>query len=132
MGLLGKEVLAVGNGFTGPRSSVHFRLDGAAAEVTVEIRNAGGEVVRTLSGNQLEAGIGALSWDGLDNNGEPVGEDEQFTISVSARSADGETVGSTPLRVFQVNGISYEDGVAWLLCGDETVAFADVLQVLQP
>ncbi len=130
VGLIGREVLALDNRLTGEESQVYLQLGQAAAGVTIEIRNAAGNLVRTLTGGELEAGIRSLSWDGRDEQGNslPAGD---YTFSVAAVDGDGISIATDPVRCFHAAGVVYENGIPWLLAGDHRIAFADVLQVME-
>lgn len=80
-GFVGKEVRATGDSFNlGPASDdttrnvkLGYTLDKAAASVTVKIKNAQGQVVRTIA-NATGTAIGenSFTWDGTDGNTPPV------------------------------------------------------------
>jgi flagellar basal-body rod modification protein FlgD len=66
-------------------SDLHFNLDGAATDIQIEIRNADGEVVRTLTVPPHAEGDAFASWDGLDDKGVRVPEG---TYEFSVRDRD--------------------------------------------
>ena len=79
----------------GAAEAVVFGLSAAASEVTIEITDADGEIVRTLSLAGGVAGTNTTAWDGLDNLGNPV-PDGDYTFSVTAEDASGQGVASWP------------------------------------
>lgn len=97
--LVGKFIEAEGNQLAwGGEDTVPFRIElsEAAHQVSVQIRNEAGEVVRTISLGPRAAGEHALEWDGRNNAGErlPSGT---YTIEVLATNAHGKAV---PARSF--------------------------------
>jgi flagellar basal-body rod modification protein FlgD len=66
-------------------------LAGPAAQVTVTVRDAEGNVVRTLALGARGAGAHTAPWDGADAEGNalPPG---RYTFEVSAAAADGSAV----------------------------------------
>jgi len=108
---------------------VPVRLDGAAREVELTIRDADGAVVRTLRTGSLEAGAHALSWDGAlpDGSAAPAGA---YSISVSAVGSDGQPVDATAVTTGTVERITVDaDGVALWIDG-RPLAFDALLAVL--
>ncbi|PAP75762.1 flagellar hook assembly protein FlgD [Rubrivirga marina] len=110
-------------------TDVPVRLDGAAREVEVTIRDADGAVVRTLRTGSLEAGAHAIAWDGAlaDGSDAPAGA---YSVSVSAVGPDGQPVGATAVTTGTVERITVDaDGVA-LWVGGRPLAFDALLAVL--
>ena len=69
-------------------TAIAFTLSEAAA-VTVQVKNAGGQVVRTLwNAQQRPAGSQALAWDGRDGAGQAVAGGT-YTVAVQAVDAAG-------------------------------------------
>jgi flagellar hook-associated protein 3 len=80
----------------GSSSDILFDLAEDASDVTIEITNSAGKVVRTLdvSGGGTE-GTNTVAWDGLDDNGDPL-PDSQYDFSVSASNSTGDGVAAYP------------------------------------
>ncbi len=130
--LIGQTIEAAGdttvyNG-TDP-SPLSFRLDAPAAEVTITIRDANGEVVRTIDPGHLGAGAHAPTWDGLDDKGDPV-EPGAYTFSVKATNTEGESIEATTFTRGRVDRISIDEDGARLWIGPFAVALDDVLSVI--
>jgi flagellar basal-body rod modification protein FlgD len=108
---------------------VPVRLDGAAREVELTIRDAGGAVVRTLRTGSLEAGPHAISWDGALPDGSPAPAGA-YSISVSAVGSDGQPIDATAVTTGTVERITVDaDGVALWIDG-RPLAFDALLAVL--
>ena len=97
-GLIGKEVEAVGNTFSikaDESAELHYNLGDFATNVTIEILNEAGVVVRTVElANQAE-GSQSFEWDGKNDSGQALQGDHSFRISAS--DAEGESIATQPL-----------------------------------
>jgi flagellar basal-body rod modification protein FlgD len=71
-------------------------LGADAANVSVTIQNANGEVLKTVDLGAQSKGTIDFQWDGTTDSGNPAGAGP-FTIKTSARNGDGGTVTATPL-----------------------------------
>lgn len=130
VGLIGREVLALGNNLNGTEAELNFQLSGAAATVTLEIRDSQDNLVRTLEGIDLDAGLGTIEWDQRNQAGVRVSEGE-YTFTITATDISGGLVEAIPLRQFHATGVVYENGNPWLLGGGDRVSFADIVQVME-
>ena len=94
---IGKTVLAAGDtafGRTSGGLSGGVELAGNATNVTVTIKNANGEVMKTIDLGQQDAGTVYFDWDGKNANGEDSGAGP-FKVSVEAKSgADSVPAGT--------------------------------------
>jgi len=131
--LIGREVLVNGDGLQlsegGEVPPVQLSLGGAAADVTVTIRDANGKVVRTIDEKNLGAGAQSLTWDGCGDDGQPLPAGS-YTVSVTATDASGAAVSATTEMSGVVTGVSFSNGYAELLLGDQRVKPSDVIQVI--
>ena len=82
-------------------------LEGPAKEVTVTIKDASGNAVRTLHLGTQGKGSFDVEWDGLDENGEPA-PDGLYTFSVGAVDEDDVKVEASANIVAHVDGMSFE------------------------
>jgi len=78
----------------GLSGSVDLAAD--AANVSVTIQNANGEVLKTVDLGAQAKGTLDYEWDGTTDSGDPAGAGP-FKISATARNADGRSVTATPL-----------------------------------
>lgn len=76
----------------GTVSDIVFALAGDASDVSIEITDSEGEVIRTIavSGGGAE-GTNTIAWDGCDDDGNPL-SDGDYDFSVTASDSAGETV----------------------------------------
>ena len=130
--LIGTKVEVNSDSFTVNASDTEigaaFSLDGDASEITVQIRDSDGEVVRTLElGSQAEGDV-SFEWDIRDDNGikQPTGA---YSFDVTATDENGESVSWDPKVTGVVDGVSYDSGYPELVIGDIEVLMSDVLGV---
>ena len=130
--LTGRTVLVPGNTMTQASDGSYVggvTLDSGADTVTVDIKDASGNLVRELQLGQQDGGVVPFSWDGLTTTGAtaPAGT---YTFSVSATSS-GSKVNTTTLMAGQVQGVRQNNGTLELiLAGGQTVNYSDVQQIL--
>jgi flagellar basal-body rod modification protein FlgD len=103
-------------------------LSRAADQVSVDILDASGDVVRSLDLGPREAGVNVLAWDGLTSGGEAA-PDGAYHFRINAVQG-GEAVSSTALHLGVVNSVSQgSQGVQLNLAADESVSYADIRQI---
>lgn len=128
--LIGRGVLVPGDSISPAQFEdvMGFELVRPADRVTVDIQDAGGNVVRSLELGPKEDGVNVLAWDGLTNTGAaaPAG---QYRFTVNAVQG-GQPVGSTALHLGLVNSVSQNSqGVQLNLAGSDSVSYADIRQI---
>ncbi|MCL2895304.1 flagellar hook assembly protein FlgD [Brenneria tiliae] len=132
--LIGHGVLISGNSIVvGESSSITpfgIELDSAASNVTVTIKDASGNAVRTVSLGEQSAGVQTYSWDGTDDSGAAVAEGS-YTYTVTATSSSGSSVVATPLKYALVYGVNTSSDGATLNLGlAGTASLSDVKQII--
>jgi flagellar basal-body rod modification protein FlgD len=105
-----------------------FMLQHAATEVDVMIRDAAGNVVRTMSLGALEGGRHVVEWNGRDNNGSSVPKGA-YTMEITAKDADGLDVATSSFMTGRVDRVTFgQDGInLWM--GELAVAMGKVRSV---
>ena len=129
--MIGKTVLIAGNGLElGSDGALGgINLESAAETVTVTIKDASGNVVQTQELGAQGAGIMSFVWDGKSDKGEamPAGD---YSFSIKASTADTE-IASTELQAGTVSALTMaKDGVSLQLTGNKSVAYEDILQIM--
>jgi flagellar basal-body rod modification protein FlgD len=130
---IGKEIVAKGKALevrSGQASSCDFELEAAASRVVVSIYDASGGFVADIVGTAANAGKQSLTWDGRDRNGNSV-PDGAYSFEVQAEGESGNKVGVTTYSKGTVRGVTFDDGITYLVVGDGKVAIGDVTQVNQ-
>lgn len=128
--LIGRQVRILGNGveLNNGRASIGYELGTDAAFVRVDLRNAQGEIVRSLYPGAQAAGRHEIQWDGLDDEGGPM-PDGRYQVTVSAVGADGKVVAAAVSSRRTVTGLRMVDDRPMLLVGGGTVRPEDVEEV---
>lgn len=131
--LIGKEVLVEGDtSHLSDTGDVAWQIAlGSDASVRAVVRNAAGEVVRTIEIGQKEAGIHDVVWDGLDDSGARASEGD-YKLELVATDASGNAVSSSTRIRALVTGLRFVDGTGYLLMGDVTLPLGSVVEVSAP
>ena len=130
-GIVGKTITAEGGTLNlnsrGAASAV-VTLEGRAETMDVEIRDAQGQLVRTLSLNDVRPGGHAVQWDGNNEAGDrmPPG---RYTVEVKAQNESGSVVPAHTRYTGRATGVSYENGYPELLVGDARILLGDVVSI---
>ena len=129
--LTGKSVLVNGNVLAagaGPAAG-GVQLPAPVDRLSIEIRDANGQVVRTLALGAQPQGLQSFAWDGLDSAGRaaPVG---RYTFSAKAgagaQDVAVETLSAARIEGVRVNGTEMQ----LLVAGIGPVAYSDIKQIL--
>jgi len=125
--LVGRQVLVDGSQvqMANGTATGGVNLDAAADTVNVDILDATGQPLRTLSLGSSPAGTRSFTWDGLTNDGRQAADGSNWRIRVSATSG-GKAVGATALTTATVHSVSQaSDGSALLDLGSAGVVAQD-------
>lgn len=110
-------------------STITYDLGANANKVSILIIDEEGNTVRTLEGDN-EVGHHELTWDGLDDDGEPL-DDGLYGFLVTAIDADKKPVPLVQGTVGQVTGVKLSNGVVTLAVGELEIPLSDVLTITQ-
>jgi len=129
--LIGKYVTAESNELRlGSNGSEHidYKLSDAATEISIDIKNAEGVVVRTIKVNPQAEGNQSIPWDGLNGDGQrvPAGN---YTFEVHATDSTGTAVDVTTVARGVVESVRYEDGNVLLLVAGREIQLSQVLSL---
>lgn len=128
--LIGHAVLVPGNEIAPVEMEniVGFELSGSADQVSVEIRDSSGNLVRSLDLGPREGGVNMIAWDGLKQDGSAATEGS-YSFQVSAQQG-GQAVSNVALSLDLVNSVSQSSqGVQLNLAADRSVGYADIRQI---
>ncbi len=98
------------------------------ADVTVYIYDDQGLEVRRIYNDWQDAGEYDLEWDGRDNSGDPVA-DGTYSFEVQAKDAEGLFVSCNSYVTGEVTGVTYNNGMPYLMVGDWVVAPSNIVEV---
>lgn len=133
--LVGHGVLSPGNSLqlaSGGTAAGGFNLASSADNVTVTVTSSSGQVVHQAALSNLSAGLQTFTWDGTTDAGGTAAAGN-YTFTVKATTANGQTVTATPLKLSVVDGVSGGSAAGsgtTLTTSTGTVNWADVQQVL--
>jgi flagellar basal-body rod modification protein FlgD len=127
----------IGHGVVVPGNSVElkdgksvfgFDLPQSADAVRVQIKDASGSVVRTLTSNNMSAGMNSMTWDGKNESGTLLGNGN-YEFVVDASSGDKKLT-TTSLSFGMVSSVTFgKQGAQLSISNVGDVAMADVRQV---
>jgi flagellar basal-body rod modification protein FlgD len=131
MSLIGKDITTQGSQVVltdGSQPSLDFSLPSDATQLTFQIKDATGKTVRTLTQGAASAGVNSISWDGMDDNGQPAPAGT-YTFAVSGLDATGQAISATPLFRGRVTGVNLEGDAPVLTVNGIYVPLTSVLEV---
>lgn len=132
--VLGKQVLAVASNrvLKDGQAEWSYNLGEGATSVKLEVLDADGRVVRTLTPTNAKAGDNAFAWDGKTDDGRQLGDGGTYTLQVTAKDGGGDAVSSYVLVKGIVTGIETTDGATMLTVGGAKVPWTAVVSIFQP
>jgi flagellar basal-body rod modification protein FlgD len=129
--LIGQQVTAPGSQISltsGSPSTLSFTLPSAAAGVSVQITDANGKTVSTLTQGATAAGTNSITWNGLDASNQPL-PSGTYSFTVSGIDASGQTIQGTPMIQGQVTGVNLSGTTPVLTVNGQNVPLTSVVQV---
>jgi flagellar basal-body rod modification protein FlgD len=104
------------------------QLAGTASNVSVQVRDSAGNLVRTIDLGAADAGINVFSWDGKTDAG-AAAPDGRYSFSVNAAN-NTTAVTAESLAIARVDGVQRKDGTLMLdLGGIGLLAQSEVRQI---
>jgi flagellar basal-body rod modification protein FlgD len=130
IGLVGKTVRVTSSSFglEDGTATLGVDLDADAASVELSISDASGKVVATLEEGGQTAGTHTFEWDGLDSSGNAL-EDGTYTVAVTAKDSDGNSVASTTSSYIKVESVLFSSGTVLLMAGGKSYSLDAVNDV---
>ncbi len=113
---------------TNGAANVALNLDRPATDVTITIKDANGNTVRTIAMHGVDKGDQTVNWDGTSDDGtqQVAG---LYSVTISATDGNGNVF--TPGQYVQgkVSGVTYKEGIALLSLDGQLLPLASVLEV---
>jgi len=134
LGFIGKEIKATGNTIYWDESNsptVSYTLNAEASRVVVNIFDQNNNLVRTIHAGQQSKGDQNIVWDGRDNNGSAVSKG-LYKFEILATNTDGNAVSATTMLSGKVEGLSFENGVTYVLVNGQKIAIGDIISISAP
>lgn len=128
--MIGKTVKMDGSfSHLGETAAMNYELSEDASTVRIIIRNTAGEAVYAEDLGAQAAGNNKYIWNGIDASGERLAEGT-YTFDIEARSGSGYPVIADTRSSGHVTGVTYEDGLAYLVLDNSTrVDVSDVKSI---
>lgn len=135
--MIGKQVTATSDNSTlkNGKATFSWTQPGASTSLTVEVKNAAGKVVRTLTPDDQKSGDHAITWDGKDDSGAQLPDGGVYTIAVTAKGADGKELKATNVKGRTeglVTGVDNSTGQTMVLIGGQPISIDNVVGVQNP
>ncbi|MDA8126748.1 MAG: flagellar hook assembly protein FlgD [Deltaproteobacteria bacterium] len=131
MSCIGKTVTADTSKITlssGSSSNLMFTLGSDAANVNVTISDEDGNTVKTISANNLSEGVQSVTWDGTNDSGVKV-DAGNYSFTVTATDSSGGSISASTSVTGTVTGVTYSNGIAYLVTEKGQIAYGDVTVV---
>ena len=131
--LIGKEVVAAGDGLVLKNGSanLHLTLAAPAKDVEITIYDQEGNTIQTIWEHKLDYGENTVVWDGTNYGGNNAA-DGSYTYSVIATDEEGNPINALQTASGIITGVNYEGGIATLLAGDLEFPMGNVISIRQP
>lgn len=135
LNLIGKAVAGdsskVVRGVNDKGHDFKFNLPMDASEVSVKVRDAEGNIVRTYNLKGLKQGENRLTWNGEDATGAKSFPGE-YQFIAEAKTADGKKMAVKSDFEGMITGVSYAADGPVLHVGNQAIRFSDVKKITDP
>ena len=128
---IGKNIDAFGNSIqleSGENEEIHFELNQDSSSVFINIYDEAGSLVKYIENGPLGEGKQSIEWDGTDNSGNTLSEGI-YKFEVMAVDANGDKVQTATYISDRVTGVTFKDGITYLLAGGMKIPIGDVIEV---
>ncbi|HJV41484.1 flagellar hook assembly protein FlgD [Caulobacter sp.] len=132
--MIGKTVTATTDSSTlkNGKAAFSWTQAGGSTSLTVEIKNAAGKVVRTLTPDDQKSGDHTLTWDGKDDSGVQLADGGVYTANVKAKGGDGKEIKVSNIKGRTegvVTAVDNSTGQAKVIINGEAVPIDNVIGI---
>jgi len=107
-----------------------YTLGSDASEVTIEIYNSSGTLVKTITTEDVAAGENTYTWDFTDDDGDALAEGTYTTTIEATDASTGNDLDVTLYAIGQIEAVKYtDDGTVLTIDGIE-YSLSDVVEIL--
>jgi flagellar basal-body rod modification protein FlgD len=132
--LIGKQVKVGGSDLqnNGQQNvQIGYNLPSNAGSIAVNIYDANGAIVRTISNVSGDIGDHKLSWDFTDNNGNKLPQGN-YTFKIDAKAIDGSDLQTESYKFGTIDGIKFGSNGTQLLVDNSEYGLSDILEIINP
>jgi flagellar basal-body rod modification protein FlgD len=127
---VGNEIEATGATTQLADNKAEWKIDmPRTGTAIITIKDANGSTVQSMT-RTLDTGSQTFTWDGTTSTGTKA-QDGQYTISIEARDANGQTVTPTTTISGMVDGVDFSGGAVMLKIGDISVPIEQIKSVVR-
>ena len=130
---IGKNIDALGNSIqleSDENEDIHFELKQDSSSVVINIYDEAGSLVKYIENGPMGEGKQRVEWDGTDNGGNTIPEGI-YKFEVMAVDANGDKVQTATFINDRVTGVTFNNGVTYLLAGGMKIPIGDVIEVFE-
>ena len=130
---IGKNIDALGDSIQLEGSEIeeiHFELSADSSSVFVNIYDEAGSLVKNIENGPLGEGKQSVEWDGTDNGGNTL-PGGNYRFEVMAVDANGDRVETATYISDRVTGVTFKNGVTYLMAGGIQIPIGDVSEVFE-
>ena len=107
----------------------NFTLPASASDVTIRVRSATGDILRTYELKNLKEGANKVSWNGLNENGQEARPGE-YQFMIEAKSSNGAKIAPKTDFEGRITGVNFTANGPVLMIGNQTIRLADVRKIV--
>jgi len=97
-------------------------------DATIQIKDKNGDIVRSFNMENGQKGLASFTWDGKDDNGNPVADGEYYvTADYTTTNHESKT---TMLGVYPIESVRFDDGKAELKVDNKYIPLDSIKEVL--
>ncbi|MBW2252312.1 MAG: hypothetical protein JRF60_17220 [Deltaproteobacteria bacterium] len=130
---IGKNIDALGNSIqleSGENEDIHFELSQDSSSVVINIYDEAGSLVKYIENGPLGEGKQSVEWDGTDNGGNTL-TGGIYKFEVMAVDVNGDKVQAATYISDRVKGVTFKNGVTYLLAGGMQIPIGGVIEVFE-
>ena len=108
-----------------------YTVPATASEVTIQIFNEHGALVKTINEENISSGDHKLSWNFSDSNGTKLPEGS-YKFEITAKDMQGENMSIQSYGLGTIDGVKFGENGTTLIVGGIEYNLADIMEILNP
>lgn len=132
LAFIGKKVSGDGSSVTrikgDTKHDFSFDLQGDAIKAKITVKDAAGNVVRTLQATNLKKGQNSIEWNGLQEDGTPARAGE-YKFAIEANASSGQKVYAKTTFEGRITGMNFGAEGPILMVGKKQVRMSEVKKI---